>query len=65
MTSYALIPSVYKDAVIVLELLFSATVMLGFLFGPKIYILLSYEPVIVEYPPTKDVNRYDLFERGI
>jgi hypothetical protein len=66
MSSYALIPSIYKDAVVALELVICATILLAFLFGPKIYILLSYEPIIVEYPPTKDnVNRYDLFDRGM
>lgn len=76
---YALVPLPFKNTVIVIELLACATVLLCFLFGPKLYILLSYEPVIIEYPPptvapsalhtTGKENptaalRYDLFERG-
>ncbi|TMS37550.1 hypothetical protein L596_004458 [Steinernema carpocapsae] len=67
---YLLTPGVYRDIVIVLELLICGTVLLGFLFGPKIYILLSYEPVIVEchtqtFGVPNDTNEYGLFERGV
>uniref|UniRef100_A0A915Q1W7 G-protein coupled receptors family 3 profile domain-containing protein n=1 Tax=Setaria digitata TaxID=48799 RepID=A0A915Q1W7_9BILA len=57
----------HKDTVIVLELLLCASVLLGFIFGPKIYIMLSYEPVVVEVHPqqaTKDfILENDLFEK--
>jgi len=65
MLAYLIAPMAFKDTVVVVELLCCATVMLGFLFGPKIYILLSYEPVIVEYPSTftdlTDVKHFALF----
>ncbi|VDK81402.1 unnamed protein product [Litomosoides sigmodontis] len=64
---YIWIPPPYKDAVVVLELLSCASVLLGFIFGPKIYIMLSYEPVVVEFRPqnvTKDfVCNNDLFDK--
>ncbi|KAK0397948.1 hypothetical protein QR680_002353 [Steinernema hermaphroditum] len=65
---YLLTPSAYRDIVVVLELIACGTVLLGFLFGPKIYILLSYEPVVVEcqtqnFNTTNDTNEYGLFER--
>lgn len=69
MTAYVFSPYFLKDTVVVMELLFCATVLLGFLFGPKIYILLSYEPVVVEFQSqsrrTKDGGLYEngLFER--
>ncbi|CAJ0932712.1 unnamed protein product, partial [Mesorhabditis belari] len=47
--AYFSVPYEWKESVIALELLMCATVLLAFLFGPKIYILLSYEPVVVEY----------------
>lgn len=36
---------------VVVELILCATVMLACMFAPKLYILLSYEPVLIEYPP--------------
>lgn len=51
MISYAMIPEPFKDTVVVMELITCATVILCFMFGPKLYILLSYEPVLIEYPP--------------
>jgi len=51
MVCYSLIPPNFKDTVVVMELITCATVILCFMFGPKVYILLSYEPVLVEYPP--------------
>ena len=49
-----------------LELISCATVLLAFLFGPKIYILLSYEPVVVEYKPDGHGGKVpvELFEKG-
>uniref|UniRef100_A0A915CY29 G-protein coupled receptors family 3 profile domain-containing protein n=1 Tax=Ditylenchus dipsaci TaxID=166011 RepID=A0A915CY29_9BILA len=56
---------VYVDYITILELYLIGTILLTFLFGPKIYVLLSYEPVIVEctYGQTTvpDKNS-DLFE---
>uniref|UniRef100_A0A914WBZ0 G-protein coupled receptors family 3 profile domain-containing protein n=1 Tax=Plectus sambesii TaxID=2011161 RepID=A0A914WBZ0_9BILA len=75
---YALVPLPFKNTVVVVELLACATVLLCFLFGPKLYILLSYEPVLIEFPPqtaqtstlqaagkenSTAALRYDLFER--
>ncbi|VDN01650.1 unnamed protein product [Thelazia callipaeda] len=50
-TAFVLVPLPYKDTVIVVELLLCASVLLGFVFGPKIYIMLSYESVVVEMHP--------------
>ncbi|VBB28206.1 unnamed protein product [Acanthocheilonema viteae] len=67
MTVYILIPSPYKDTVVVFELLLCASVLLGFIFGPKIYIMLSYEPVVVEVRPQNVMKDFvidnDLFEK--
>ena len=41
------------------------TVMLAFLFGPKIYILLSYEPVIVEYQGPNSNSKDLVYENGL
>ncbi|KAI1702705.1 7 transmembrane sweet-taste receptor of 3 GCPR domain-containing protein [Ditylenchus destructor] len=38
----------FVDYITILELYFCGTILLTFLFGPKIYVLLSYEPVLVE-----------------
>ncbi|CAB3406504.1 unnamed protein product [Caenorhabditis bovis] len=51
----------YRETVIVVELITCATIMLAFLFGPKIYILLSYEPVVVALNREPFPN--DLFEK--
>uniref|UniRef100_A0A1I7XC19 G_PROTEIN_RECEP_F3_4 domain-containing protein n=1 Tax=Heterorhabditis bacteriophora TaxID=37862 RepID=A0A1I7XC19_HETBA len=55
-----------SETVIVCELIVCASILLGFLFGPKIYILLSYEPVVVEFKPEPIPNLHDigLFEKG-
>lgn len=57
-----------QDTVVVLELLLCASALLGFIFGPKIYIILSYEPVIVEVRPQNVLREFvfdnDLFEKG-
>ncbi|VDL77148.1 unnamed protein product [Nippostrongylus brasiliensis] len=45
-----------------LKLICCASVLLGLLFGPKIYILLSYEPVVVEYKDNH-ATQMDLFEK--
>ncbi|KAH7703543.1 Protein F35H10.10 [Aphelenchoides avenae] len=45
---YGLASYDYKEYIVVLELHLCGAVLLAFLFGPKIYILLSYEPVVVE-----------------
>ncbi|KHJ98990.1 7 transmembrane receptor [Oesophagostomum dentatum] len=63
--AYFFVPNEYKEIVVVLELICCASVLLGLLFGPKIYILLSYEPVVVEFKQdgaqqSKDMT---LFER--
>uniref|UniRef100_A0A158Q8J1 G_PROTEIN_RECEP_F3_4 domain-containing protein n=1 Tax=Elaeophora elaphi TaxID=1147741 RepID=A0A158Q8J1_9BILA len=67
MTVYVFIPPPYKDTVVVLELLLCASVLLGFIFGPKIYIMLSYEPVVVEVRPQNVMKDFvfdnDLFEK--
>ncbi|CDW57681.1 7 transmembrane receptor [Trichuris trichiura] len=47
---YLLIPYPYKDALVVIELFSSATIVLALMFGPKLYLLLCYEPVLIEYP---------------
>uniref|UniRef100_A0A0N5AV20 G_PROTEIN_RECEP_F3_4 domain-containing protein n=1 Tax=Syphacia muris TaxID=451379 RepID=A0A0N5AV20_9BILA len=70
MGAYLTVPVLFKDVVVILELMACATVLLAFLFGPKIYILLSYEPVVVEYQGpnsnSKDlVYENGLFEKGI
>ncbi|KAM3726370.1 Metabotropic glutamate receptor [Dirofilaria immitis] len=64
---YLLIPPPYKDTVIVIELLLCASVLLGFIFGPKIYIMLSYESAIVEMHPQNVIKDFvfdnDLLEK--
>lgn len=47
-----------------LELICCASILLGMLFGPKIYILLSYEPVVVEYKESQQRCNMGLFEKG-
>ncbi|CAI4221810.1 unnamed protein product [Auanema sp. JU1783] len=63
--SYFIAPFEYKQLTVICQLLSCATVLLGFLFGPKIYILLSYEPVVVEYKPENmsNINALNLFEK--
>lgn len=51
--------------VIVIELLLCASVLLAFLFGPKIYILLSYEPVIVEYNAQTAKGKDAIYDNGL
>ena len=46
------------------ELVSCGTILLAFLFGPKIYILLSYEPVVVEYKSEAVATQNGLFEKG-
>lgn len=45
-----------------------ATALLGFIFGPKIYIMVSYEPVVVEMHPQQALKDFfsnqELFEKG-
>ncbi|VDK63033.1 unnamed protein product [Onchocerca ochengi] len=64
---YVLIPPPYKDTIIVLELLLCASVLLGFIFGPKIYIMFSYEPVVIEMHPQHAMKDFvcenDLLEK--
>ncbi|WKY07165.1 hypothetical protein Q1695_006965 [Nippostrongylus brasiliensis] len=60
--AYFIVPNELKETVIVVELICCASVLLGLLFGPKIYILLSYEPVVVEYKDNH-ATQMDLFEK--
>lgn len=46
--SHVLISPVYLDFTTVIELQLTATLLLIFIFGPKLYVLLFYEPVVVE-----------------
>ncbi|CAD6199424.1 unnamed protein product [Caenorhabditis auriculariae] len=63
-TLYLMIDHDYRETVVVCELIICATVLLGFLFGPKIYILLSYEPVVVEFKREQQhPNHLELFEK--
>jgi hypothetical protein len=39
---------IYLDHMTVLELHLTGTLLLAFIFGPKLYVLLFYEPVVVE-----------------
>lgn len=53
----------------IMESLACGTILLGFVYGPKIYILLSYEPVVVEARVTAMQNMsedkdFNLFEAG-
>uniref|UniRef100_A0AC35TYQ0 G_PROTEIN_RECEP_F3_4 domain-containing protein n=1 Tax=Rhabditophanes sp. KR3021 TaxID=114890 RepID=A0AC35TYQ0_9BILA len=68
--TFYVVNDAYKSYVVIFELIFCATILLAFLFGPKIYILLSYEPVVVECQPSSDGSdsRYgdhpnELFEK--
>lgn len=61
--AYIAVPNEFKEKVIVLELIFCASILLGLLFGPKIYILLSYEPVLVEYKENQMNKEVALFEK--
>ncbi|CEF59730.1 Extracellular ligand-binding receptor domain and GPCR, family 3, C-terminal domain and Periplasmic binding protein-like I domain-containing protein [Strongyloides ratti] len=68
-TTYFIVPDIYKNYVIVFEIIFCGTVLLAFMFGPKIYILLSYEPVIVECQPNETIvntknDDNDLYEKN-
>uniref|UniRef100_A0A0K0EWT3 CELF35-1 (inferred by orthology to a C. elegans protein) n=1 Tax=Strongyloides venezuelensis TaxID=75913 RepID=A0A0K0EWT3_STRVS len=67
-TTYFFVPDEYRNYVIVFEIVFCATVLLAFMFGPKIYILLSYEPIVVECQPNETivntkVDENDLYEK--
>ncbi|XP_003370304.1 7 transmembrane receptor [Trichinella spiralis] len=53
---YAFVAHPYKDAVICVELITSATIMMLLMFGPKMYLLLCYEPILIQYPSTTDSN---------
>lgn len=64
-TLYLVLDHEFRDTVIVVELVACATILLGFLFGPKIYILLSYEPVVVAFKRDPFPNHTDLFEKGL
>jgi hypothetical protein len=64
--AYLFIPPAFRDTIIVMELLCCGTIVLCFMFGPKVYILLKYEPVLAEYPPgygitplEKDVAQFE------
>ncbi|KAL7076636.1 hypothetical protein ACQ4LE_003739 [Meloidogyne hapla] len=46
--SHVLISPIYLDFTTVIELQLTATLLLIFIFGPKLYVLLFYEPVVVE-----------------
>uniref|UniRef100_A0A914KR39 G-protein coupled receptors family 3 profile domain-containing protein n=1 Tax=Meloidogyne incognita TaxID=6306 RepID=A0A914KR39_MELIC len=46
--SHVLISPVYLDFTTVIELQLTATLLLIFIFGPKLYVLLFYGPVVVE-----------------
>lgn len=48
MIGYAVTPDPFKDTVVVMELMTCATVILCFMFGPKLYILLRYETLLSE-----------------
>ncbi|KAJ1374548.1 hypothetical protein KIN20_037256 [Parelaphostrongylus tenuis] len=61
--TYIVVPNEFKEKVIVLELICCASILLGLLFGPKIYILLSYEPVLVEYKGNQINKEVALFEK--
>ncbi|KAK6053969.1 7 transmembrane receptor [Cooperia oncophora] len=61
--AYLIVPNEIKETVVVAELICCASILLGLLFGPKIYILLSYEPVVVEYKETQADNNMALFEK--
>ncbi|KAK5964523.1 Metabotropic glutamate receptor 7 [Trichostrongylus colubriformis] len=61
--AYFMIPNEIKETVIVAELICCASILLGLLFGPKIYILLSYEPVVVEYKENQANKNMALFEK--
>lgn len=63
-TLYLILNHEFRDTVIVIELIACGTILLGFLFGPKIYILLSYEPVVVAFKRDPFPNHTDLFEKG-
>ncbi|KJH52241.1 7 transmembrane receptor [Dictyocaulus viviparus] len=62
--TYIIISNDLKEKVIVVELICCASVLLGLLFGPKIYILLSYEPVLVVYKENQTTNGMALFEKA-
>uniref|UniRef100_A0A1I8EKA0 Uncharacterized protein n=1 Tax=Wuchereria bancrofti TaxID=6293 RepID=A0A1I8EKA0_WUCBA len=51
--------------VIVLELFLCASILLGFIFGPKIYMMLSYEPAVVEMRPQKIVKDFVNFWKSL
>lgn len=60
----------FQDYLTMLELYLTGTILLGFIFGPKLYVLLSYEPVIIEcgmnidgIMPEKTVNLFDAGSR--
>ncbi|PIO61049.1 hypothetical protein TELCIR_17440 [Teladorsagia circumcincta] len=61
--AYFMVPNEIRETVIVAELICCASILLGLLFGPKIYILLSYEPVVVEYKENQANNNMALFEK--
>ncbi|KAF8375209.1 hypothetical protein PRIPAC_81638, partial [Pristionchus pacificus] len=61
--SYFIVPFQYKDATVVIALLSCGSILMAFLFFPKIYILLSYEPVVVEFKRDQDKLPAHLFER--
>uniref|UniRef100_A0A915JAT6 G-protein coupled receptors family 3 profile domain-containing protein n=1 Tax=Romanomermis culicivorax TaxID=13658 RepID=A0A915JAT6_ROMCU len=48
---YLIMPPEYQDPLIAVHLIIIGTAILCFMFGPKVYILLSYEPILVEVPP--------------
>jgi len=44
-----------QDRLVTFELILCGTVILCLMFGPKVYILLSYEPIFVEYPAAASI----------
>jgi len=61
---------IYLDHMSVLELHLTGSILLAFIFGPKLYVLLFYEPILVECAyggslnGTRGEKSVDLFEGG-
>lgn len=61
------LPTFESREVDILEITLMSATLLIFLFGPKVYILLFYEPLVVERSVTPAKEPYyedDLFEQG-
>ncbi|KHN75935.1 putative metabotropic glutamate receptor mgl-1 [Toxocara canis] len=63
--AFIVVPYPHKDMIVVIELVLCASVLLAFLFGPKIYILLSYEPVVVEYDAQVGKGKDAVYDNGL